>query len=447
MSIRHRKSYVLIGLGVGAILFLFCALVWFRGIDAVQLSLLRQTIFADVIMVPGDMPESVTITLVIRGDAYSQAKLHYVEHLAWQNAVGKTDRSSDRHSNAWTNDYTVGYWLSGPQEDFQHMLNKLAGVFNPIDLSRNFAEQEREIILREYDLQIANDIDAQAALDMGEFLYMHNAFATSVIGTPEEIMSFDYDTARALHSATHSPENATLVIIGDVTEQQVLVALNELDLPEPQGERIDITSPHFYMGVPSRKTLFYPEPTASARIIWRRVVQLDDPMQFDLLEAHTALLRDILDTNLPGGLGGPLQIDATIARSFDIEIWPIEEHHIEVSFTASPDRNVSLSELRAAFETTLSGLASNGITPKTYDRVHGRFDGFWPDWTDKEETAGWMAGYVLNRVSIARMPLPKRKLKQLKDRLGIDTTNALLRQLAAEGRTAIAFVGPEEIFE
>lgn len=41
---------------------------------------------------------------------------HYTEHLAWLPNIGKDSRPEDRDSNAWTNDYAVGYWLSGPPQ-------------------------------------------------------------------------------------------------------------------------------------------------------------------------------------------------------------------------------------------------------------------------------------------------------------------------------------------
>ena len=45
---------------------------------------------------------------------------------------------------------------------------------------------------------------------MKAFLYDGNTIAASPIGTPEDIMALDYDEARAVHAATHVPENARL---------------------------------------------------------------------------------------------------------------------------------------------------------------------------------------------------------------------------------------------
>ena len=297
-------------------------------------------------------------------------------------------------------------------------------------------------MLRKYEFRMASNVDAHAKETVDASLYRGNAIAASVIGTPEQIKVLDYDDARALHAATHVPENARLVVIGDVSRRQVRRAMRASDWPEPEGDRVDIAPPPFDLMAPEAAALRYPEPDAAPRLIWRRVVILPELNQFDLLEAQTALLRDILNTSLPGGLAGPLRFDAAIARNFDMQIWPIDADNVEISFSAVPDTGVPLTELQTAFEVVFSYIATNGIPAAKYSRVLDRFDGFWPDWDGEDETTRWTADYVLDHVSELREPLPKRELQRLQRRLSLDTTNTLLRQLAGEGRTAVAFIGP-----
>lgn len=425
-----RKSPLILGIAfLGAISVGWCYLAK------------QQLAFRFVIETSDD---SIAAHVVFPNANASAVALHYAEHLTWLNAIGG-ERSADRHSNAWTSDTAVGYWLSGAPEDLPELLETLEGVFDPIDLPREFADQERDIVLREYEFRMANNQDAQAAEVMEAFLYEGNAISASSIGTPEEIMALDYDDARAVHAATHLPENARLVVIGDVSKQQVRRAMRDAGWPE--AEPTDVEPPPFDLAAPDTTTLRYPDSEAAPRLIWRRVVTLPEPVQFDLLDAQTALLRDILDTNLPGGLAGPLRFDAAITRSFDVQVWPIDKDDIEISFAAAPDAGVSLAELQTAFEATLFEVATGGIPEATYSRVLDRFDGFWPDWEDEDEASRWMADYVIDRVSNLREPLSERELQRLHRELSLDTTNALLRQLAGEGRTAIAFIGPEESFE
>jgi hypothetical protein len=175
---------------------------------------------------------------------------------------------------------------------------------------------------------------------------------------------------------------------------------------------------------------------------WRKVVALAQPVDFDLLEAQTALVRDILDTNLPGGLAGPLRFDAFVTKSFGISITPIDETHIELIFAAEPDNDVSLAAMQSAFESALSASAK-GVPDATYERVRERFKGFWPDWSDDEETARWMANYTLSRVSVLREPKTERQMRKIDTQIVASDINSILAALAGQGRIAIAFIGTD----
>jgi predicted Zn-dependent peptidase len=277
---------------------------------------------------------------------------------------------------------------------------------------------------------------------MEAFLYDGNAIAASVIGTPEQIKALTYDAARAFHAATHRPERARLVVTGDVTERQLAKAMVEAGFPDLDANREDIAPPPFTLAAPEARIFPYPDPNAAARMTWRKVVALPEPVDFDLLEAKTALARDILDTNLPGGLAGPLRFDAFVTRSFGISITPINETHIELIFTAEPDKGVSLAAMQSAFETALSASAK-GVPDATYDRVLERFKGFWPDWSDEEDTARWMANYTLSRVSALREPKSERQIGKIDDQIDAADINTILAALAGPGRTAIAFIGTD----
>jgi len=382
-----------------------------------------------------------TVYLILGYDA-APYKMHYVEHLAWLNSIGAQDRQADRDTNAWTTDLAVGYWLSGKPEDLPDLLRRISGVFNPITLPRNFAEQEKTILQREYDLRMGDNINAKADMEMNAFLYQGNAIAASPLGTPEQIAALDYDQARALHDQTHHPENATLVVVGNVTEQQLQRALVVAGLGGKLDHSVEITPPPFVLAAPETRIFTFANPEAAPRMIWRRVVTLDQPVDFDLLEVQTALLRDILDTNLPGGLAGPLRFDTFITRSFDISVFPLDEHHIELKFSAAPDQNVSFSDLREGFEASLSASAQ-GVPPDTWQRVRGRFKTYWPDWNDEKAIGAWMANYVLARVKSLRAPLSQAKLRGLDAQLAREDLNKLLGALDGPGRTAIAFIGKD----
>lgn len=324
----------------------------------------------------------------------------------------------------------------------QDMLRTLSMVFEPIDLSPAFAEQERDIILREYDFRLGSNPDGKAAEDAKAFLYDGNIDAVSVLGTPAEIRAMTYEAAKDLHAATHRPELARLVVIGDVSAGELRAAMDEAGFPSDFGTA-PVSPPEFELQGPDSRIFSYPLADVVPRMAWRRVVTLPEPVDFDLLDVQTSLLRDILDTNLPGGIAGPLRFARPIARSFSVSVWPIDEDNVEISFTAEPDAGVSFAKLQSAFEAALA-VSAEGIPSNTYQRVHKRFRDYWPDWADEAASSQWMADYVLRRVGALREPLTEDQLKALAGKVTERDINALLKSLVGPGRTAVTRIGKDQ---
>ncbi len=383
-------------------------------------------------------PQAAEVSVhLIFGYSARPSEMHYVEHLTWLNMTGNA--VSEQDSNAWTTHNAVGYRLVGSANELGTMLHTLVRVFTPIRLSERFAEQERDIILREYDLRMKTDPEAHVTWKMQAFLYEGTVLAAPVLGTPEEIRKFDFPSAKALHAATHRPGRAFLVIIGNIAPEQVHVAMRRAEFPVlGEGER-RYGPLHLHLKPPAKRRFRFRQ-NAGPRLVWRKAVTLNAPVQFDLLEARCALLGDLLRANLPGGLAGPLLYDGALVRRFDIRIRALDESHVEMRFEAAPDRSVSLQKLLDAFEGALSDVAASGIPERTFIRVRNRFDAFWPDWKNRRQTADWLGHYVLRRISALRRPMKIPQLRGLIRKLDGSSLNVLLRSLAGPGRTAVAFL-------
>ncbi|MEJ2019422.1 MAG: hypothetical protein P8X51_14385, partial [Maritimibacter sp.] len=401
---------------------------------------------------PTDTPDRITAKIILPMPVPQIAErqglmAHYVEHLAWLNSVGNKDRDADRESNAWTTPLAVGYWLTGAPEDLPEILQTLTAVFDPIGLPREFAEQERDILQREYDFRLRENTAARASIALDGVLYEGDIRANSPAGTPEEIAALSYDEALDFHAATHRAERATLIVSGDISERAVYRALHELDLPDLPDDPAPSGNLAFSMAGPEDNLLRFADPDTPTWLIWRRVAEIDPGASYDLLEAQGALLSNILTTSLPGGLAGPLRYDAQIAQSFSVDIWPLDDNHIGLQFVAAPDQGVTLAGVQEAFAAALVATADAGIPSKTYDRVQKRFDGYWPDWSNAPDTEQWMASYVEDRVSQQRVALGRRDLQDLNTQFSLAAENRLLTALAGGGRDAIAFIGNEDQFE
>lgn len=368
--------------------------------------------------------------------------MHYVEHLAWLNAVGGKARAADRHSNAWTNPWAVGYWLTGKPEDLAELLATLARVFQPIDLDVTFAEEERGIILREYDLRLGNNPAGRLAERMTQALYAETEFGNSIIGTPEEIAGFRLDDAIRIHSRSHHRDRAAVFVSGPITQKELEDALSAAGFPAVSEMPDEIEVPAVSPGTSFETEFQEPGFAGSPHLVWRKVVTLPAPVDFDLLDVQTRLVTMYLDSTLPGGMAGPLRHDRRITRRFGVEVFPIDERHIELSFRAEPDRGVSLVQLKEAVTSVFTSSA-RGMPVETYDRLLTRLETFWPDWKDPRARANWIVHYSTTRLGQLKVPKSEEQLRKVQHEIRRVDLELLLNALAGHGRTVYGLLGKE----
>lgn len=390
-----------------------------------------------VFAAPDGQEGVVTAHVYIPYEAKTPGLAHYAEHLAMLSFLGKAPGEMDPHGSASVNDTVIVYWLSGPPSRLASILKTLAGVFAPLDLPQAFADTERDVIQREYDLAVLDNPDQLAFEAVSAFLYAGNSKAVSVLGTRAEIEAITYEQAKAFHAATHRPENAILVVTGQISDQALHDAIAESGFP-PMAMRNAIRPASFtFPGVAEREFVF-PLNAVKPRMIWRKVVMLPEPVQYDVLVQRCNLLFEVLISALPGGLPKQLRFDAFLAQSIDLAIFSLDERHAEIRIWLEPDSGVSFARLRSALEAALAQTAA-GIPHSTFERVHRRFLDNYPADDDEKENAGNLLDRIVNR----RMPIGPERLRASAQQLNQADTGRLLSAIAGPGRLAVTYIGKD----
>ena len=174
--------------------------------------------FKKAVLIPDSEATKIYLYLVFpfgeANNSFDEGLAHYVEHLAWISTISDASSRNIRHSNAWTNQFSTGYWLTATEHDLSHVLVNLSKLSKPISIDQGFALQERNIIQREYDYRVAEWPLYNAHREIARALYGNGTLARSVIGTPHQIAQYDLESAMKLHQQTHVLSSATLLIYG-----------------------------------------------------------------------------------------------------------------------------------------------------------------------------------------------------------------------------------------
>lgn len=371
---------------------------------------------------------------------------HYTEHLVWQNAFGDQTRQPDRHSGAWTNKFGYIYRLQGQPKEIDLLLQSLGRIFDPLTVSEQFALEERDIVRREYDLYHADTVKADVDAAMDAFLFKGTPFAQTILGDRKTIAALEYGDARRLHTETHRPERASLTIIGNIDAADLQRALGRLDIEASDpSDRVDLVeSSALAVGEAERKEFRFEDAGAADRLVRRHVVPLPDPMDYDELASHTALLSDWLGSNIGGSLTHQLMLEDPVAASINVFVEAIGTQTVQFSVTARPNRDVDLATLAAALEGGIARLNADGISQSSFSRIKARLEQRWPNWNNQFELDHWMAGYTLDRLAVRQRVRRSAHIRSINTKLTLASANALLQTVTGPGRTAVALIGSKE---
>ena len=404
---------------------------------------LPTSVFKAAYLVPKPNEKQVTIHVLVQSgendNPGTEGLAHYVEHLAWQSALGASVGLLDRHSNASTTSMTTDYFLQGPASDLNSMFDTLTKVLAPLTVDQKFAEDERNIILREYDYRRRDRPLAAIEEALKRSLLGSDPRARSVLGAPNDITQFSFDEARTLHASTHCPANSVLVVGGPITAVEITTLLaRPIDVRACKNA---ISPKPLIMPLTDTMQIVSNEANAPPHLMWYKLVELDTPIEIEQLDVGLYALGSILNANLPGGLAGPLRDDADIADSFQLWLYPVDERHVEMGFFAKPRQGVTLAQVLEAFNKALGEITETGIPNTTFQRVRDRVKNGLPDWKDRIKVSDLMWRDVLDHAYLHRLPLMEEELKKLPDLLEQTKVNNLLKNLAGAGRIRFAFIG------
>ena len=411
-------------------------------------------------LVPDDAPRTHVELVVLAGERDNDGPrglAHYTEHLVWLSATRPASGATrpdtgGAHSNAATTSRATHYYLDGPPERLDAMLASLARTLRPVDLPEAFMREEVGIVRGEFERGVRESPWSSLWRDLGRMQHGRQWPARSVIGTPETMARFTPDAALRFHRRTHRPGNAVLVVKGphgpDAAARAVAAAFpahgagaGRGRLGDASDERPDggpLAPPAYRARAAGRVVEERIEPRLGApELMQSRLIELEDPPPFHDLAARQALLHDALDSTRAGGLAGPLRYDAFIAERYELSFEILDERRVEMTFSARPDRGVTLAELHDAFEATLAASAARGLPSESVELVRSRA---LAELDALERPANAVLDGALASIASGATPIPLADWRRRLAAVEPADVNALLRAFADASRTATLLV-------
>jgi zinc protease len=153
---------------------------------------------------------------------------HFLEHLMFKGTskhpageFSQTVLKIGGNENAFTSTDYTGYFQRVPRDQLGKMMEFEADRMTGLILKDENVLPERDVVLEEYNMRVANNPEARLTEQIMAALYLNHPYGRPVIGWHQEIEKLDREDALAFYKRFYAPNNATVVVAGDVEAKDV----------------------------------------------------------------------------------------------------------------------------------------------------------------------------------------------------------------------------------
>jgi zinc protease len=302
---------------------------------------------------------------------------HFLEHLMFKGTAahpaGEFSQTVLRiggNENAFTSTDYTGYFQRVPREQLSRMMEFEADRMTGLVLKDENVLPERDVVLEEFNMRVANNPDARLTEQIMAALYLNHPYGRPVIGWRQEIEKLDREDALAFYKRFYAPNNATLLIAGDVDAQEI----------RPMVERTFGQIAPQPAIAPHRMRPQEPVPAAP------RTVTLSDPRveqtglrRYYLVPSATTAAAgespafDVLAQLMGGGsnsyLYRALVIDRPLAISAGASYQGTALDDTQFTIAVSPKPGVEFAAVEQAIDGVIADVAQNAVRAEDLERV------------------------------------------------------------------------------
>ncbi|MBT6117870.1 MAG: insulinase family protein [Rhodospirillaceae bacterium] len=338
-----------------------------------------------VVVVENDRVPAVTQMIFYRVGAADEAPgksglAHYLEHLMFKGTDRFPNGEFSRlvalnggRENAFTSQDYTGYFQSVAKDRLELILELEADRMTNLVLTDAVARPELDVVIEERRSRIDNNPAALLDERTGAVLYLHHPYGIPITGWMDEIEGLTTEDARAFYRRHYAPDNAVLVITGDVTVDEV----------RPLVEKYYGAIPA--RGIAPRQRVREPEPLTERRVEMASPLVRQSEWSRSYLapnysagESGHAYALQVLAQVLGGGatsrLYRRLVVERKLASSAGAYYQPDAIDLSRFSLYASPRDGVSVEEVERAIDEEIAAVLAEGVDPEAVARANARLE-------------------------------------------------------------------------
>jgi zinc protease len=304
---------------------------------------------------------------------------HFLEHLMFKGTARNPANSFSQEvaaiggqENAFTSSDYTGFFQRVPREHLKQMMAFEADRITGLVLTDDVVRPELNVVLEEQNMRVANNPNSRLAEQMDAALYLNHPYGRPTIGWRPEIEGLDRNDALAFYRRFYTPNNAVVVIAGDVTAEEVKAAAEETyGKIAPRAE------------IAPRQRPKEP-PQEAPRTVTLADAQVEQPSvnRYYLAPSRTTakpgesealeVLAHVLGTGSNSRLYRALVVEQGVALNAGAYYSATALDYGKLGVFGSPKPGKTLHDVEAAIDAVLTDVSEHGVTADELDLAKNR---------------------------------------------------------------------------
>ncbi len=300
---------------------------------------------------------------------------HFLEHLMFKGTAkhpaGQFSQVVARiggQENAFTSyDYTA-FFQRVPSEKLDTLMAFEADRMTGLQLTDQVVLPERNVILEEQNQRVRNDPRARLGEQINAALYLNSPYGRPVIGWRHEMEGLTRDDAIGFYRRFYAPNNAIVVLAGDVDPQAALKLAEETYGKIPRHNGILPRNRPQEPKPAAVRSLTLADPRVEQPLMQRSYLVPSFHMAKPGESAALEVLAHILGSGSNSRLYNALVVDKHMAVGAGAWYESDAIDMSKLSVYGAPRQGVTLPQLETAMDAVIAEVVAKGVTQKEIER-------------------------------------------------------------------------------
>ena len=302
---------------------------------------------------------------------------HFLEHLLFKGTddlgpgeLSATVTKNGGSDNAFTSQDYTAYFQRIASDRLELVMTMEADRMRDLEMSEDDVVTERQVVLEERGTRVDSDPGSLFREQRNAAQYLNHPYGIPVIGWRHEMEQLNRDDAFAFYQRYYAPNNAILIVAGDVDPAEVKALAEKHYGPlEPTAnlpERVRPQDPPHL----SERRLSLVDARISQPFVTRsyRAPERDSGDQF--AAAKLVMLAEVLGGSAATSvLGQKLQFDTEQAVFTSASFSGVSLDDTTFGLVIAPTPGLSLEQAEAALDGAVAEFLVEGVDPVQFDRI------------------------------------------------------------------------------